>query len=77
MDSNYYGSSLSTVSAQMKFWIADHDFGYQICNAGYSDFFDFLAKVAMSGTTRRKSGRKTKGERSEQRLSAEIFGRPA
>jgi len=31
----------------------------------------------MSGTTRRKSGRKTKGERSEQRLSAEIFGRPA
>jgi hypothetical protein len=48
MDSNYYGSSLSTVSAQMKFWIADHDFGSQICNAGYSDFFEILAEVAFN-----------------------------
>ena len=22
--------------------------GYQICDAGYSDFFDFLAKVALN-----------------------------
>jgi hypothetical protein len=77
MDSNYYGSLIEHGVCSNDIWIADHDFGYQICNAGYSDFFDFLAKVAMSGTTRRKSGRKTKGERSEQRLSAEIFGRPA
>jgi hypothetical protein len=29
-------------------WIADHDFGYQIGDAGYSDFFDFLAKAALN-----------------------------
>jgi len=77
VDSNYYGFLIELSVCSNDVWIADHDFGYQIGDAGYSDFFDFLAKVAMSGTTRRKSGRKTKGERSEQRLSAEIFGRPA
>src|ERR1700746_2225876 len=41
---------------------ADHDFGYQITDTGYS----VLAKVALkSGTTRRKSSRKTKGKTSE------------
>jgi hypothetical protein len=29
-------------------WIADHDFGYQIGYGGYSDFFDFLTKVALN-----------------------------
>jgi hypothetical protein len=29
-------------------WIADHDFGCQIGYAGYSDFFYFLAKVALN-----------------------------
>ena len=28
--------------------IADHDFGYQIGYGGYSDFFDFLTKVALN-----------------------------
>ena len=29
-------------------WIADNDFGYKIGYGGYSDFFDFLTKVALS-----------------------------
>ena len=28
--------------------IAAHDFGYQIGYGGYSDFFDFLTKVALN-----------------------------
>ena len=29
-------------------WIADHDSDMQIGDAGYSDFFDFLAKAALN-----------------------------
>jgi hypothetical protein len=29
-------------------WHADHDFRYQIGDADYPDFFDFLAKVALN-----------------------------
>jgi hypothetical protein len=28
-------------------WSADHEFGHEIGDAGYPDFFDFLAKVAL------------------------------
>jgi predicted N-acyltransferase len=69
MDSNYYGFLIEHGVCSNDIWIADHDFGYQICNAGYSDFFDFLPRLgSMSGTTKRKSNRKTRRKRSEQPL---------
>jgi hypothetical protein len=71
VDSDYYGFLVEQGVCSNDIWSADHDFGYQIGDAGYPDFFDFLAKVAlMSGITRRKSSRKTKGKRSEQPPSA-------
>jgi hypothetical protein len=66
-DSNYYGFLIEHGVCSNDIWIADHDFGYQICDAGYPDFFHFLAKVgSMSGTTRRDSSGRTKGKHSEQ-----------
>ena len=48
VDSNYYGFLIEHGVCSNDVWIADHDFGYQIGDAGYSDFFDFLAKVALN-----------------------------
>jgi hypothetical protein len=48
VDSNYYGFLIEHDVCSNDVWIADHDFGYQIGDAGYSDFFDFLAKVALN-----------------------------
>jgi predicted N-acyltransferase len=71
MDSNYYGSLIEHGVCSNDIWIADHDFGYQICNAGYSDFFDFLAKVALNvWDDEGGSSRKMRGKRNEQRLLA-------
>ena len=48
VDSNYYGFLIEHGVCSNDVWIADHDFGYQIGDAGYSDFFDFLAKAALN-----------------------------
>jgi len=36
------------VNTRSDVWKADRDFGYQICDAGYPNFFDFLAKVGLN-----------------------------
>jgi hypothetical protein len=47
-DSNCHGFLIEHGVCSKDIWIADHDFGYQICDAGYRDFFDFLAKVGLN-----------------------------
>ena len=69
VDSNYYGFLIELSVCSNDVWIADHDFGYQIGEAGYSDFFDFLAKVALNvWDDEGGSSRKMRGKRNEQRL---------
>jgi hypothetical protein len=52
-------------------WIADYDFGYQIGYVGHSDFFDFLAKVALNiWDDEEEIEQEDEGERSEQPLTA-------
>ena len=71
VDSNYYGFLIELSVCSNDVWIADHDFGYQIGDAGYSDFFDFLAKVALNvWDDEGGSSRKMRGKRNEQRLLA-------
>jgi hypothetical protein len=48
IDSNYYGFLVEQGVCSNDIWNADHDFGYQIGDADYPDFFDFLAKVALN-----------------------------
>ena len=47
-DSNYYGFLIEHGVCSNDVRIADHDFGYQTGDAGYSDVFYFLAKVALN-----------------------------
>ena len=47
LDSDYYGFLIEQGVCSNDIWSADHEFGYEIGDAGYSDFFDFLAKVAL------------------------------
>ena len=47
-DSNHYGFLIEHGVCSNDSWIADRDFGYQNCDAGYPDFFDFLAKVGLN-----------------------------
>jgi len=42
-------------------WIADHELGYQIGDAGYSNFFVFLAKVSRNVWDDEKEMREGRG----------------
>jgi hypothetical protein len=47
LDADYYGFLIEQGVCSNDIWSADHEFGYEIGDAGYPDFFDFLAKVAL------------------------------
>ena len=47
LNSDYYGFLVEQGVRSNDIWSADHDFGYEIGSAGYPDFFDFLAKMAL------------------------------
>jgi hypothetical protein len=47
-DSNYYGFLIEHGVCSNDIWNADHDIGYEVGDSDYSDFYDFLAKVALN-----------------------------
>jgi hypothetical protein len=47
-DSDYYGFLIEHGVCSNDISFADHDSGYQIGDAGYPDFFDFLTKVGLN-----------------------------
>jgi hypothetical protein len=47
LDSDCYGFLIEQGVCSNDVWRADHEFGYEVGDAAYSDFFDFLAKVAL------------------------------
>ncbi len=46
-DSDYYGFLIEQGVCSNDIWSADHEFASEIGSAGYPNFFDFLAKVAL------------------------------
>jgi hypothetical protein len=43
---NTWGTSMESGTPR-DIWMCDHEFGYEIGETDYTDFFDFLAKVGL------------------------------
>ena len=46
-DSDYLGFLIEQRVCANDIWVCDHEFGYEIGETGYTDFFDFLTKVGL------------------------------
>ena len=46
-DSDYFGFLIEQGVCANDIWMCDHEFGYEIGETDYTDFFDFLAKVGL------------------------------
>jgi SMI1-KNR4 cell-wall len=46
-ESDYYGFLIEQGVCSNDIWHADHDFGYEIADSDYTDFFDLLAKLGL------------------------------
>lgn len=47
LDSDYFGFLIEQGVCSNDIWRADHEFGYEIGETDYADFFDLLAKIAL------------------------------
>jgi hypothetical protein len=45
--SGYFGFLIEQDVSANDIWMCDHEFGYEIGETDYTDFFDFLSKVDL------------------------------